>query len=64
MSVVKEQNSREDIPVQTRKTDRMLTKILHKLHRLSPSDDQKASKDVPVEENGAALAGTSDNEKV
>jgi hypothetical protein len=64
MSAVEEQNSSEESPVQVRKTDRMLTKILQKLHRLGPSEDQKVSKAVPVEENGAALSESSDNEKV
>ena len=65
MSIVEEQNSSEESPVQMRKTDRMLTKILQKLHRLGPSDDQKVSKNVSsVEENGATLSGSSDNEKV
>lgn len=65
MSIVEEQNSSEESPVQIRKTDRMLTKILQKLHRLGPSEDQKVSKNVSsVEENGATLSGSSDNEKV
>ena len=65
MSIVEEQNSSEESPVQIRKTDRMLTKILQKLHRLGPSEDQKVSKNVTsVEENGATLSGSSDNEKV
>lgn len=65
MSVVEEQNSSEESPVQIRKTDRMLTKILQKLHRLGPAEDQKVSKNVTsADENGATLSGSSDNEKV
>ena len=65
MSVVEEQSSCEENPVQVRKTDRMLTKILQKLHRLGPSDNQKAIKDVdPVEENGAGMLESNDKEKV
>ena len=65
MSIVEEQNSSEESPVQIRKTDRMLTKILQKLHRLGPSEDEKVSKNVTsADENGATLSGSSDNEKV
>lgn len=64
MSVVEETNLTEESPAQTRKTDRMLTKILQKLHRLGPSDEQKLSEDVSVAENEAALSEPSENEKV
>ena len=63
MSVVDERNLSEENQVQTRKTDRMLTKILQKLHRPAPLD-QKISKDVPLEENGDGLAESNDNDKV
>ena len=63
MSVVEERNSSEENQVQIRKTDRMLTKILQKLHRSAPLD-QKVSEGVPVEENQGGLAESSDNDKV
>lgn len=35
-------------PSPTRNTDRMLTKILQKLHRRSPSHEQNAEKESPI----------------
>ena len=64
MSVAEERNSSEGNQVQTRKTDRMLTKILQKLHRTAPID-QNVGKDVPVEDQViVGLAESSDNDKV
>lgn len=64
MSVVGEDNLSEESPVQTRKTDRMLTKILQKLHRFSPPDDQRVGKDVAVEEREINLSNSAVSGKV
>lgn len=64
MSHVEDKSLTEEIPAQVRKTDRMLTKILQKLQRLGPSDDQKVSGDGTEAENGMAFSKRTDVEKV
>lgn len=51
-------------PSPTRNTDRMLTKILQKLHRLSPSHEQDAEKESPIPNEEEPLSEPNLSEQV